>query len=60
MEKQGVDKLYIKKHKINDLLNELFISITKEKPENPLEFGMQFFEAKLPPEKRKKVCLLSL
>ena len=38
MDKQVIDKAYVKKHKINDLLNDLFVSIKKEKPENPIEF----------------------
>ena len=57
MDKQVIDKAYVKKHKINDLLNDLFVSITKEKPENPIEFCHKFFEDKLPPEKKRKVKL---
>lgn len=38
MEKTPADRAYIKKHKINDLLNDLYISLLKEKPDNPTEF----------------------
>ena len=60
MDKQSIDKAYVKKHKINDLLNDLFISLTKDKPESPIEFCIKFFEDKLPPEKRKQKEVLEL
>lgn len=45
-----IDKAYVKKHKINDMLNELFSELNSNKPENPVEFAMKHFEAKLPPK----------
>lgn len=45
-----VDKAYIKKYKINDMLNELFNQLTSEKPENPVEFAIKHLERKLPPK----------
>ena len=45
-----IDKAYIKKHKINDMLNELFTEFNSNKPENPIEFAIKHFEAKLPPK----------
>ena len=47
------DKAYVKKHKINDLLNELYLELTKQKPENPLEFAIQHLESKLPEPLRR-------
>lgn len=44
-----VDKAYIKKNKINDLLNELFTALTQNKPDNPLEFSIKHLQSKLPP-----------
>ena len=43
-----IDKAYVKKNKINDMLNELFLAIAQQKPANPLEFALKHFEAKLP------------
>lgn len=43
------DKAYVKKHKINDLLNDLFTSITQAKPENPIEYAFKYFQEKMPP-----------
>ena len=44
-----VDKAYIKKNKINDLLNDLFSVLTQNKPENPIEFSIKHLQSKLPP-----------
>ena len=44
----AIDKAYIKKHKINQTLNELFLAITQDKPDNPIEFAFKHFETKLP------------
>lgn len=44
-----VDKAYIKKYKINDMLNELFSQIVESKPDNPTDFAKKHFESKLPP-----------
>ena len=43
------DKSYIKKHKLNDLLNELYLALTQNKPDSPVEFAIKHFQAKLPP-----------
>lgn len=51
---KNIDKAYVKKHKINDLLNDLFTSLTKERPESPLEFCIKLLEDRLPPEKKKQ------
>jgi hypothetical protein len=45
MEKTSADRAYIKKHKINDLLNELYTSLLKEKPDNPSEFIVNKLES---------------
>jgi hypothetical protein len=42
------DKVYLKKNKINDLLNDLYTAIAQNKPDNPLEFCIKHFESKLP------------
>ena len=42
------DKAYLKKNKINDLLNDLYSALTQNKPDNPLEFAIKHFESKLP------------
>ena len=42
------DKTYVKKYKINDMLNDLFTAISQNKPENPLEFAIKHLESKLP------------
>jgi hypothetical protein len=42
------DKAYVKKHKINDMLNELFKSLVADKPENPVDFAFKYFESKVP------------
>ena len=42
------DKAYLKKNKINDLLNDLYTALTQNKPDNPLEFAIKHFESKLP------------
>lgn len=44
------NKAYIKKHKINDILNDLFKQFTEFKPENPIEFACRYFQDKLPPK----------
>lgn len=46
------DRVYAKKHKINDLLNELYLQLTKNKPENPIEFAIKHLEDKLPPKEK--------
>jgi hypothetical protein len=46
------DKLYVKKHKINGLLNDLYTTLTQNKPDDPIEFCIKHFEAKLDPEKK--------
>ncbi len=46
------DKLYVKKHKINGLLNDLYTTLTQNKPEDPIEFCVKHFESKLDPEKK--------
>lgn len=43
-----VDKVYVKKHKINDMLNELYTELTSQKPDDPVLFAMKHFEKKLP------------
>lgn len=59
MEKPSAEeKAYVKKHKLNDMLNDLYISIVKQKPDDPLEFAIRHLESKLPPEKQKKVVVL--
>lgn len=47
----ATDKAYVKKHKLNHTLNELFLAITQNKPDNPFEFAKSYFESKLPKEK---------
>ncbi|RMZ96673.1 hypothetical protein BpHYR1_042662, partial [Brachionus plicatilis] len=49
------DRAYAKKHKINDLLNDLYLELTKNKPENPLEFAIKHLEAKLPPKEQSQL-----
>lgn len=44
------DKIYVKKFKINDLLNDLYGELTKNKPDNPVEYAHKYFEAELPPK----------
>jgi hypothetical protein len=46
------DKIYIKKFKINSLLNDLFTILTQNKPDDPIEYCLQHFESKLDPEKK--------
>lgn len=48
------DKVYAKKHKLNDLLNELYTTLTQEKPDNPIQYAIKHLEAKLPPSEKKK------
>ena len=48
------DKVYAKKHKLNDLLNELYASLTQDKPDNPIQYAIKHLEAKLPPSEKKK------
>lgn len=48
------DKAYVKKHKLNDMLNELFISLKDTKPEDPIRFAYDHFKAKLPHEEPAK------
>lgn len=43
-----VDKTYVKKHRINDMLNELYTELTSQKPDNPVLFAFKHFEKKLP------------
>ena len=45
------EKVYIKNFKINDLLNDLFTSLTTSKPDDPIEFCLKHLESKLAPEK---------
>ena len=42
------EKAYVKKHKLNAMLNELYTAIVASKPEDPVEFSMRHFEAKMP------------
>lgn len=42
------DKLYVKKHKINDMLNELYKNLVADKPDDPIDFAFKHFEAKRP------------
>lgn len=49
MPSDNSDKAYIKKHKINDLLNDLFTSLASSKPEDPLDFCYKYFESKVEP-----------
>ena len=42
------EKSYVKKYKINDMLNDLFTALSQNKPENPLEFAIKHLESKLP------------
>ena len=51
MTQTGIDKAYVKKHKLNEMLNELFKLLTENKPDNPLEFAFKHFESKLPKPK---------
>jgi hypothetical protein len=48
-----VDKAYVKKHKLNDLLNELYKAITDTKPDDPIEFAIKHLESKLPTDSRQ-------
>jgi hypothetical protein len=41
------EKSYVKKYKINDMLNDLFTALSQNKPENPLEFAIKHLESKL-------------
>lgn len=56
MPTDNVDKAYVKKHKINDMLNELFSELTTKKPENPVEFAIRHLESKLPPPKPEELA----
>jgi hypothetical protein len=47
-ENEITEKAYVKKHKLNQTLNELFLALTQNKPENPIEFAKKHFESKLP------------
>ena len=38
-ENEITEKAYVKKHKLNQTLNELFLALTQNKPENPIEFA---------------------
>jgi hypothetical protein len=51
---KDLDKLYVKKHKLNDLLNDLYLAITKEKPENPVIFAIEHLKSKLPQEESQQ------
>lgn len=42
------NKAYVKKHKINELLNDLFKSLTEQKPDDPIDYSFKYFEAKQP------------
>lgn len=52
---KDLDKLYVKKHKLNDLLNDLYLTLTKEKPENPIVFAIEHLKSKLPQEESEKL-----
>lgn len=41
------DKVYVKKHKINDMLNALYKSLVAEKPDDPIDFAFRHFESKV-------------
>ena len=47
-ENESTEKAYVKKHKLNQTLNELFLALTQNKPENPIEFAINHFQSKLP------------
>ena len=47
------EKAYVKKYKINTLLNELYTVLTQNKPDDPIQFTVNHFEAKLTPKSRK-------
>ena len=47
-----VDKVYVKKFKINDMLNDLFMALNENKPEHPVEFAIKHLENKLPPGRK--------
>lgn len=58
---ETVDKAYVKKHKLNQTLNELFLALNQNKPENPIEFAKEFFQAKLtPPPLKREPSLLNV
>ena len=44
------DKVYLKKHKINEMLNDLYLALTKEKPDDPVDFAIMHFQAKRAPK----------
>ncbi len=44
------EKAYVKKYKINDILNELFLSLKEKKPDDPINFAYNHFKSKMPPE----------
>lgn len=46
------DRVYAKKHKINDLLNELYVQLTKNKPDDPIKFAIKHLEDKLPQKEK--------
>jgi hypothetical protein len=48
-----VDKNYVKKYKINELLNDLYLTLTREKPDDPVSYAITHFEAKLPTKNEK-------
>lgn len=41
------DKAYVKKQKINDMLNELYKSLVADKPDDPFDFALKYFESKV-------------
>jgi hypothetical protein len=47
------DKLYVKKHKVNDILNDLYLSITKSKPDDPIQFAYNYFGTKCDEKRRE-------
>ncbi|CAF0941386.1 unnamed protein product [Brachionus calyciflorus] len=53
------EKTYAKKHKINDLLNELYLELTKNKPDEPIQYAIKHLESKLPPKIEKEPSQLS-
>jgi len=56
---KDLDKLYVKKHKLNDLLNDLYITINKEKNENQIVFAIEHLKSKLQQEESEKLELKS-
>ena len=57
MPSENQEKNYVKKFKINDLLNDLYLSLTQNKPDDPIEYCIKHFESKLPLERRTSVAV---